>query len=84
MQQYPKTRMRRRRRWDFSRRLLRETTLTTDDLIYPIFVTEGENIAEPITAMPGISRLSIDLLIEEAKLLHKLGIPRHCVIPGRA
>ena len=81
MQQYPKTRMRRRRRWDFSRRLLRETTLTTDDLIYPIFVTEGENIAEPITAMPGISRLSIDLLIEEAKLLHKLGIPAIALFP---
>ena len=73
--------MRRRRRWDFSRRLLRETTLTTADLIYPIFVTEGKNIVKPIRAMPGISRLTIDLLIEEAKLLHKLGIPAIALFP---
>ena len=81
MQQYPKTRMRRSRRWDFSRRLLCETTLTTDDLIYPIFVVEGEHISEPIQAMPGINRLSIDLLVQEAKLLHQLGIPAVALFP---
>ena len=81
MQQYPKTRMRRRRRWDFSRRLLRETRLTTADLIYPIFVTEGKNIVKPVRAMPGISRLTIDLLIHEAELLHKLGIRAIALFP---
>ena len=80
-QQYPKTRMRRRRRWDFSRWLCRETVLTTDDLIYPIFVCEGENVSEPIVAMPGINRLSIDLLIKEVELLHKLGIPAIALFP---
>ena len=81
MQQYPKTRMRRSRRSEFSRRLVCETTLCTDDLIYPIFVAEGEHVSEPIAAMPGINRLSIDLLVEEAKLLHKLGIPAIALFP---
>lgn len=81
MQQYPKTRMRRKRRWDFSRRLVCETRLSSDDLIYPIFVTEGDNVSQPIPAMPGINRLSIDLLVEEAELLHDLGIPAIALFP---
>ena len=81
MQQYPNTRMRRRRRRQFSRQLLRETRLNAVDLIYPIFVCEGENVSEPIAAMPGINRLSIDLLIKEAKFLRELSIPAIALFP---
>ncbi|MAK92763.1 MAG: porphobilinogen synthase [Oleibacter sp.] len=72
---FPETRMRRMRRDDFSRRLMRETTLTTDDLIYPMFVMEGHQEREPISSMPGIERLSIDELVKEVKELYQLGIP---------
>ena len=61
---YPATRMRRMRRDDFSRRMMRENYLSVDDLIYPVFVLEGEGRREPVESMPGISRLSIDLLLE--------------------
>ena len=64
--QYPNTRMRRMRKDDFSRRLMRESTLTPDDLILPVFVLEGENRREAVASMPGVERLSLDLLIEEA------------------
>jgi porphobilinogen synthase len=66
---------------DFSRRLMRESTLTTDDLIYPIFIIEGKNQRTAIDSMPGIERLSIDLLLEEAKTLLSLGIPAIALFP---
>ncbi|KZN68658.1 delta-aminolevulinic acid dehydratase [Pseudoalteromonas luteoviolacea CPMOR-1] len=69
------------RRDDFSRRLMSENTLTVADLIYPVFVLEGTNCREPIPSMPGIERLSIDLLVEEAKQLHALGIPAIAIFP---
>lgn len=72
---FPETRMRRMRRDDFSRRLMRETHLTVDSLILPVFVMEGHQEREPIASMPGIDRLSIDLLVKEAKHLYSLGIP---------
>lgn len=80
-QQYPDTRMRRKRRWHFSRRLVRESTLTVDDLIYPIFVKEGQAQREPIATMPGIERLSIDLLVAEARELQSLGILAVALFP---
>ncbi len=78
---YPNLRMRRMRADDFSRRLIRETRLTTDDLICPMFVVEGENTREAITAMPGIDRLSIDFLVQEAAQVHELGIPAIAIFP---
>ena len=63
---FPYTRMRRMRRDDFSRRLMAENQLTVNDLIFPVFVLEGKNRREAIESMPGIERLSIDLLLEEA------------------
>ena len=73
--------MRRMRRTDFSRRLLRETTLTTDDFIYPVFIIEGSGKREPVGSMPGIERLTIDELLKEAEQLHKLGIPAVALFP---
>ncbi|MFA7554433.1 MAG: porphobilinogen synthase [Spongiibacteraceae bacterium] len=78
---FPNTRMRRMRSDDFSRRMMRETTLTVNDLIFPVFVLEGNNQRETISSMPGIERLSIDLLVTEAKLLHSLGIPALALFP---
>ena len=66
---FPYTRMRRMRRDDFSRRLMAENQLSVNDLIYPVFVLEGKNRREVIESMPGIERLSIDFLLEEAKEL---------------
>ena len=67
--------MRRNRRADFSRRLVRETQLTVDDLIYPMFVVEGNGVREPVPSMPGIERLGIDQLVAEARQVMELGIP---------
>jgi len=78
---FPATRMRRLRAADFSRRLARESSLTPDDLIYPMFVHEGENRREVVTSMPGVERLSIDLLAKEAKALVELGIPAIALFP---
>ncbi|GAA6131418.1 porphobilinogen synthase [Halopseudomonas sabulinigri] len=78
---FPLSRPRRMRRDDFSRRLMRENTLTADDLIYPVFVLEGEGQREAIASMPGIERLSIDLLLEEAAELVELGIPAIALFP---
>ena len=78
---FPYTRMRRMRKNDFSRRLMREHRLTTDDLIYPMFIIEGNNVREAIPSMPNIERLSIDLLLEEAKELVDLGIPTIALFP---
>lgn len=72
---YPSTRMRRMRRDDFSRRLMRETTLSPDDLIYPVFVVDGQGQRQAVASMPGVERLSIDLLLEEAKRVAALGVP---------
>ena len=79
---FPTNRMRRMRRDEFSRRLMRETRLSTDDLIYPLFIVEGEKQRQPIDSMPGISRLSIDELLIEAKELVELGIPAIALFPS--
>jgi porphobilinogen synthase len=78
---FPLTRMRRMRRDDFSRRLMRETRLTCDDLIYPVFVLEGRGEREAVTSMPGIERMSIDLLVEDARNTQALGIPAVALFP---
>jgi len=78
---YPYTRMRRMRRDDFSRRLMRENVLTVNDLIWPVFVLEGENTRESITSMPGVERLSIDLMVQEAQAAAQLGIPAMAIFP---
>ncbi|WP_085210405.1 porphobilinogen synthase [Methylomagnum ishizawai] len=78
---YPRTRLRRMRRDEFSRRLMRETRLAPDDLIYPLFVLEGGNRREAVASMPGVERLSIDLLVEECTAAHALGIPAVALFP---
>ena len=78
---FPATRMRRMRHDEFSRRLMRETRLSTDDLIYPLFVREGKNQREAVASMPGIERLSIDELLKEAAELVRLGIPALALFP---
>jgi len=78
---YPSLRMRRMRRDEFSRRLMRENSLTAADLIYPMFVLEGSGQREPVASMPGVERLSIDLLVEEAASAHALGIPALALFP---
>ncbi len=78
---YPATRMRRMRRDDFSRRLMRESQLTQSDLIYPMFVIDGVGVRAPVASMPGIDRLSIDQLINEAGEAAGLGIPAVALFP---
>jgi porphobilinogen synthase len=78
---FPSTRMRRMRFDDFSRRLMRENQLSTDDLIYPMFVTEGLNRREPISSMPGIERYTLDLLLAEVREVFELGIPAIALFP---
>jgi porphobilinogen synthase len=78
---FPATRMRRMRHDEFSRRLMRETQLSSADLIYPVFVLEGEQQREPVTSMPGVERLSIDELLKEATEIHALGIPGIALFP---
>jgi porphobilinogen synthase len=78
---FSSTRMRRMRKDEFSRRLIRENQLSIDDLIYPMFVTEGLNRREPISSMPGIERMSLDLLLIEAKEVYELGIPAIVLFP---
>lgn len=78
---YSVTRMRRMRRCDFSRRLMKENNLTVDDLIYPMFVIEGENQREAVTSMPGVERVSIDQLLLEAKHCFDLGVPAIALFP---
>jgi len=79
--QFPNSRMRRMRSSDFSRRLMRENHLTTDDLIYPMFIIEGHNQRQAVASMPGVERLSVDLLVAEAKELVALGIPAIALFP---
>ncbi len=78
---FPATRMRRIRRFDFSRRLASENQLSVDDLIYPMFVIEGENKTEKVASMPGVQRFSIDLLVKEAEQLVALGVPMVALFP---
>ncbi len=78
---YPTTRMRRMRRDGFSRRLMRESMLTPDDFIYPVFVLEGSGQREAVPSMPGVERLSIDLLVEEARTVSELGVPAMALFP---
>ena len=78
---FPNTRLRRNRRHDFSRRLVAETKLSVDDLILPVFIIEGENQTEEVESMPGVFRLSIDLLLKKAKTLLELGIPAIALFP---
>jgi porphobilinogen synthase len=78
---YPLTRLRRVRQHDFIRRLVRENALTAHDLIWPVFVLEGKNRAEPINSMPGVMRLSIDLLLPLAREAYELGIPAIALFP---
>jgi porphobilinogen synthase len=78
---YPLTRMRRMRRDDFSRRMMRETVLTPDDLIWPVFVLEGTGQREAVASMPGVTRLSIDLLVAEAREIAALGVPAVALFP---
>ncbi|NNF95319.1 MAG: porphobilinogen synthase [Halobacteria archaeon] len=78
---FPQRRMRRMRRDDFSRRLMREFNLSVDDLIYPMFILEGESQREPVASMPGIDRVSIDELMKEAAELVELGIPAVALFP---
>ena len=75
-------RMRRNRRTDWSRRLVRETRLTVDDLIWPMFVVDGENRVEAVKSMPRVERLSVDLLVRQAERAAKLGIPAIALFPN--
>ena len=68
MRAYPATRPRRLRKTAASRRLVRETVLTAADLIYPVFLIEGENTLEPVPSMPNVNRMTIDLFLEEAEI----------------
>ena len=78
---YPETRMRRMRRDDFSRRLMRESVLTVDDLIYPVFVLEGDGRSEKVGSMPGVERQSLDILLQTAGRAVNLGVPALALFP---
>ncbi|MCP5209547.1 MAG: porphobilinogen synthase [Hahellaceae bacterium] len=78
---FPATRMRRMRRDDFSRRLMRENRLSVDDLIWPVFVLGGSGRKEAVPSMPGVHRMSIDLLVKEAAELVELGVPAIALFP---
>ncbi|MFU8763724.1 MAG: porphobilinogen synthase [Haliea sp.] len=78
---FPQTRMRRLRAQEFSRRLVRENTLSPADFIFPVFVLEGSNQREAIASMPGIERLSIDLLVAQAREALSLGVPALALFP---
>jgi porphobilinogen synthase len=78
---FPQRRMRRMRRDDFSRRLMRENRLSTDDLIYPVFVLDGKNRTEVIPSMPGVKRYSVDKLLPHVEQCAKLGIPAIAIFP---
>lgn len=81
MSQFLAIRPRRMRRDDFSRRLMRENTLTANDLIYPVFVLEGESCTEDVASMPGVKRQTIDVLLRTAEECVKLGIPALAIFP---
>jgi porphobilinogen synthase len=79
---FPEVRMRRMRRDDFSRRLMREHVLTTNDLIYPVFVVDGKDKTQAVASMPGVSRLSLDQLLPVAERCLKLGVPAIALFPA--
>jgi hypothetical protein len=81
---FPATRMRRMRRDEFSRRLMRETQLSVDALIYPDFRGRGRRQRQPVTSMPGVERLSVDELLRECADLARLSIPAIALFPGRS
>ncbi len=81
---FPRTRMRRNRRTAWSRRLVSEATLTSGDLIWPIFVVDGKGVREPVASMPGVHRLSIDLAVEAAKEATSLQLPALALFPYTA
>ena len=78
---FPGTRLRRMRRDDFSRRLMRESVLTADDLIYPVFVLEGSQRVEAVASMPGVERQSLDVLLKTAERAMELGVPALALFP---
>ncbi|MDI9331782.1 MAG: porphobilinogen synthase [Alphaproteobacteria bacterium] len=78
---FPATRLRRLRRDDFTRRLVREHNLTVDDLIYPVFVLDGQQRREAVASMPGVERLSLDLLLPVAERCVRLGVPVLALFP---
>jgi len=78
---FPDRRLRRMRRDDFSRRLMREHRLSADDLIYPVFVLDGKNREEPVPSLPGIARKSVDLLLRDAERCLELGVPAIALFP---
>ena len=78
---FPMSRMRRMRRDDFSRRLMRESVLTADDFIYPVFVLEGASRVEQVASMPGVERQSLDVLLKTAERAVGLGIPALALFP---
>ena len=78
---FPSVRMRRMRRDDFSRRLMRENVLTPDDLIYPVFILDGKSRTERVASMPGVERMTIDKLLPVAEKCLKLGIPALALFP---
>ncbi|UUO08075.1 porphobilinogen synthase [Blastopirellula sp. J2-11] len=79
---FPETRLRRNRRNEWSRRLVRENQLTVNDLIWPLFIQPGKGLRTPITSLPGVDRLSIDLLVEEVGQAVALGIPVIAIFPA--
>jgi porphobilinogen synthase len=79
--QFPQTRLRRLRRYDWSRRLVAENHLAVDDLIWPLFVHEGQNFRQEVPSMPGVNRLSIDLLVATVGEAIELGIPAVAIFP---
>ncbi|MEM7637336.1 MAG: hypothetical protein AAF299_22465, partial [Pseudomonadota bacterium] len=79
---FPGTRLRRTRQADWSRRMVRQSALTPDDFIWPIFVMAGKGKREPIASMPGVERLSIDLAVTAAREARDLGIPVIAVFPN--
>jgi porphobilinogen synthase len=81
---WPRTRLRRMRRDEFSRQLMRETTLSAGDFIYPVFVIEGSGRREPVPSMPGVERVTVDELVREGEQLSALGIPAIALFPVTA
>ncbi len=79
---FPQNRPRRNRRHEWSRRMIRESHLAVDDLIWPVFIHEGDNLREPISSMPGVERLSIDLMVEAVGNAQQLGIPAVALFPA--
>src|SRR5471030_2455105 len=78
---YPHRRLRRVRRYDFSRRLVAENQLTVNDLIYPVFLMEGSNRQQEVPSMPGVFRMTLDVLLKEAEAVEKLGVPVLSLFP---